>query len=979
MDSTGKKRISSKEGATDDPPAFEEMMRTPPVFFMFLSYLIDQMATENLFFLQYVRLYRNLKRPQEEIDFFGRKIMNTFCLPGAPAEVNISAETRSSLSQAFVQPSLMNTATGRVSPSVYTPTLFDIAYGEIRTLLEQPFSAWVATNEWKKREILNSMRRLQPPSFSTVLSNKTLCSMFISFLRENVTEDSDEFDSFMFCVDAEKFRSSSLKGNHHQANDSEQKTRSRKMSDAPVPVSLVAMIAQEACEEERIIGRARTSSEALAPLPIPTKDEDLIMGSSETVNLEKIARSIVRKHRLPKKSKQLSYRLHLSAQYDRLVSQWARTDIFMKWQKSKQWTDVPFKDPVTLRQSKNSAGFLEYPTLPATIVSLFTDPHRSGNGLGTLFRYIMNYSSYPKDLDFMEAILKFRKKFSSDTVDKDEMVEAASNIFNSFLVPVKLAEVSPHSPCPQFLSNPLCCRASPGNSPYSSPLIMSSSPPDVVEAPLVNLDPVLVNELRSILWSSAKTKVHVDMFRRAGTFVFYRAEQTWFRELRASFLWVNREYENAGEQTDRVSSYLGDFSVIESVTENQPQAFLYDDIFENSSLYMKFTTLVPSTRKPILDALDRISVFRMKPVQTLHEARVLRSFIKSVQSDNIVVRKLVKNMKYYLDMESVAAPFHDDGNSSPPSEGKALVNSAIFDFIRSSMHRQLLAECGEKFIALRMQKKIMARAHLLNFYKYVQPLHEIEQALLTKPVVQSQCGPVSSGGNSKNSSGNSGVRTPLISNVMPLPITLDGTAEGEDIVVPTAPPVSKRNTFLGFLRNKQRHSPLVRHVRAPSAMDPLPNRDFSPQVEPVVSPSKSAMTIPSFEEVLGSTYFRKMLTDYYFCRVDEDESNAWDDLTGFYSKYSKADDTALARSQEAAVKQAKSLIEANREFLSSFADELEKNLKSNPPMTVTANFFRKAERTLFSKAYDAFVQHLVQNGWKLVPIAVGTDDDLMYM
>ena len=77
-----------------DAPCFDEMLKTPRLFYQFLSFLVGQLASENLFFLQAVRLYRLLRRPQPETDALGRTIISVFCVPGAPSEVNISAETR---------------------------------------------------------------------------------------------------------------------------------------------------------------------------------------------------------------------------------------------------------------------------------------------------------------------------------------------------------------------------------------------------------------------------------------------------------------------------------------------------------------------------------------------------------------------------------------------------------------------------------------------------------------------------------------------------------------------------------------------------------------------------------------------------------------------------------------------------------------------------------------------------------------------
>jgi len=1015
MQSSSNQRISTKEGATDDPPAFEEMMRTPAVFYMFLSYLVDQLATENLFFLQTVRIYRYLKRPQAEIDDIGRYIISIFCLPGAPSEVNISAETRASLAQAFLQPNVPSyNAMNKGSSSVYTPTLFDTAYAEIRTLLAQPYGAWIATNEWKRREILNSMRRLKPPSFSTVLCNKTLCEQFRAFLQDKVGPDNEEYDSFLFCVDAERYRQTALSGIQPDAEAAAPNTRPRKMSDASadfntgsIPVVIAKKDYSSGNNSDDDLSsnssdvRSRRSSEAKF-----STEEDLILGPSESVSLEKLARTIVKKHRMPKKSKQLSYRLHLSSQFDRLTSFWGKAALFTEWQKKKDWADVMFKDPVTLRQSKSSSGILEYPTLAATLMSLFSDPHRSGNGVGTLFKYMMNFTSYPKDLEFMEAVLKFRKKFAVDNPDRGEMADAARNLFNTFLAPVKIADVSPHSPCPQFLTNPLIFpRPRHGSSPQTSPPMAATvSSPELAEGPLVTLCETLNNELRSILWSpSIKTKVFADMFRRAGTYVYRRAQNTWFRELCASHLWVFREFENESEQTEKTVSYLGDFSVIEGISDATSDPILYDDIVENSNLYMKFLAVIPSTRKPILDVLDRISAFSMKPVQTLREARAVRSAIKRSEIDNLVVRKLIKNMKSYLDLENVAAPFHDDGNTTPPTEGTALVSSAMFDFVRTSLIRQLLAENAEKFSCHRTSRKMIVNSKRLHFFKYVEPLHEAELALTTKNVVQTQCTIVqsNSSSNSKSSSG-SGVRTPSL-NVIPL--SLDVPMEPTDEPPATVNPVpGKRASILGFLRgsSKQtRHSPLVRHVRTPGSTDGgfvrSPDTLYaSPKVnatDPVLSShlaettfsssssssSSLVMTVPYFEEVLGSAYFRRMLTDCYFCRVEEDESNAWDDLSLFYSKFSKLDDETIARSQDAIIKAAKKVIKKNREFFNGRADELEKLLSSEKPITVTSNFFRKLEKTLFTQAYDAFVSYLLQKGWKVVPCYDGSDDDLMFM
>jgi len=112
--------------------------------------------------------------------------------------------------------------------------------------------------------------------------------------------------------------------------------------------------------------------------------------------------------------------------------------------------------------------------------------------------------------------------------------------------------------------------------------------------------------------------------------------------------------------------------------------------------------------------------------------------------------------------------------------------------------------------------------------------------------------------------------------------------------------------------------------------------------------------------------------------VDEDEANAWDDMTRFYAKYSRYDDVSLASSQDTIVKHAKNIIQANRRFLDKHAEELEAHLPPKESITVTANFFRDAERTLFSKGYDLFTTYLSNNGWKMMSVVVD-DDDTTFM
>ena len=328
-----------------------------------------------------------------------------------------------------------------------------------------------------------------------------------------------------------------------------------------------------------------------------------------------MARAICKRHTLPKRSKQVSYRLFLSMQQDRAIAQWAQHALFARWTASRVWADVPYADAAPPRQPRAPEGGVAPPTLAAVLVSLRDDPRECGDGVGPLFRFLMAYSSYPRDLDFMLAVLRFHQQFSGGGgVNKDEMVAAALAIYNTYLVPVRYADAVPPSPCPQFLRNPLVAAAatvvgtpvgassgtpSPSSSSSSPNLSTinstgggggsgSSSPDPAAEGPLVVLDHTLANEVRSVLWSSARTKVHAEVFRRAGAFVYQRAQDTWFRELCASRCWADREYDTDTRDAAAVAAYLGDAAVVADVLRAALRAVLYDDIVADPGLYTRF-------------------------------------------------------------------------------------------------------------------------------------------------------------------------------------------------------------------------------------------------------------------------------------------------------------------------------------------------------------------------------------------------------
>jgi len=340
-------------------------------------------------------------------------------------------------------------------------------------------------------------------------------------------------------------------------------------------------------------------------------------------------------------------------------------------------------------------------------------------------------------------------------------------------------------------------------------------------------------------------------------------------------------------------------------------------------------------------------------------------------------------MKSYLTLGNVALIPYAAPVSEHPTEDNVCVCTAIFNFISNLLYHQLFLDSGDSFLGQIKTAPSFKPATILRFFKYVEPLREMEFALITRAPLPSKVIPVIAPApkSKSNSSSSGGIRTPKTCAMSPL-TTCDSVPDVDDISV------GKKSAWGGLFR--KRHSILVRHPRDTPGSHPV-----SPTVEQLASDpsspdpkshlrSKSSgstemvMAVPSLEEVLGSTYFRRMITDYYFGRVDEDEANAWDDLTRFYSKYCKYDDVVLHTSQEAIVRHAKNIIATNRRFFGDYADQLEKRLPPESENTVTANFFRGMERALFAKAYELFSGHLVQKGWEMVPITVD-DDSLMFM
>ena len=1071
--------MSSTTGdrAQEDVPCFDEMLRTPRLFFMFLSFLVDQLASENLFFLQAVRLYRLLQRPQPELDALGRTIISAFCVAGSPSEVNISAETRQTLFQVLMRAPKSESESEdtedaeALTTSLFTPTVFDVAYGEIRGLLSQPYGAWLATGEWRQPAARSSIRWKRPPSFATVVREPALRAAFGAFLADaNNGATPEDVAAFQFCVDAETFREHARQvsapstatvavsaapptpsGHRKKAHAHKRSSSiSNSVLAAAASVPVCAESGEQRCHSDNEEDEGDAVEGGGANDREGRKTEKKKKGSQRS-ELEKMARAICKRHGLPKRPKDVSYRLHLSAQQDRATAQWAKHALFAQWIASRAWADVPYReseygddDTLSLSRGQHGRKLREAPTLAATLVSLCDEPAESSDGVGALFRFLMAYTAYPRDLDFMVAALRFHEQFSAPAADRDAMVAAARDIFDTFLAPARDSASTPAepSPCPAFLHrapSPLCSSSSssPSSSSPSPPLPPSPGTPHEPASaqPPVLLDTVLVNEVRGVLWSSARARVHAEMYRRAAAFVYQRAAATWFRELQAGLCWADRVYDNSSVRALTVAAHLGDRAVVADVWRPGAAPVLCDDIVADASLYARFAAHVGAARRPAFDALDRISAFRMRRAQPLAAAQSLRASLKRAAADNLVVRKLLKAAK----APAAAAVAHAGGAEH------VRVSGAAFDFVRDALLRQLLADGAERFLASRPPAPAVRATHI-RFFRYVEPLHAIELAVTTKcslvgggavpaPVSLSVGTPTTTTISSSTGCSTPATCTPgdqsgssmmahhrpraggNLTVAVPRGSGADSSGGESDDTAPSPTARARRPGLLGFLR-KPRHAPLLR-LRTPSSDAPPARTALSDPPSPIaphaalqqqqgqqgqqglsasagaatagagtgsssapLSPGAVALTVPSLDEVLGSAYFRQLITDYYFGRVDEDEANAWDDLTDYHAKFSKLDDAALRRAQGAALRFARSVVDGNRAFLGAHAAALEQRLDAARPdaaIAVTANFFRDVERALFADAYDAFAHHLVQCGWKALPIAAASDDELMFI
>jgi len=249
--------------------------------------------------------------------------------------------------------------------------------------------------------------------------------------------------------------------------------------------------------------------------------------------------------------KTMPYAVFIIRALDQSIEEFDKSALFARWIALKQYQGVDYQAKI-MHQSLTPEGYAEPPCLAAALTS----------SLLPAFLSILQGTEQGLNVEFLTNALMFHRKFavfesdatiaspsrsqgssSSSSVTRKDMIEEAKRIFAKFIE-----------------SGDMYC------------------------------DPGLVDEVRTLINKNGGKGINPKMFRKIGAFIYHRSEHTWTREARATYEWVNRNYDNRSRSTLAV---LDEFSL-----NNLPEGFdlqivpSLDDIYSNNVLFGDYSKFV---------------------------------------------------------------------------------------------------------------------------------------------------------------------------------------------------------------------------------------------------------------------------------------------------------------------------------------------------------------------------------------------------
>ena len=698
---------------------------------------------------------------------------------------------------------------------------------------------------------------LPQPSFNVVLASSTLRVLFNKYLKAQLDRDTDGSATHAFHLWKFCIIANDFRdGKCNHTSHLETKKKSK--------------------------GGEGASADAASAASEKTRDDASGAASESSITPEEYAKRLYKKYKhqisLPYDSS-MTYAIFIVRALDHAIEEFGKSALYARWLALKQYQGVDYQAK-TVHQTLTADGYVEPPTLAAALTS----------GLLPFFRALCAGTEHRLNIDFLIEVLKFRSHFdggmvspiasqtgsqggSSSGTSRKDMIEEARRIFNTYL-----------------------------------------------EGDVMYCDPRLVEEVRDTLSKAFGKGVTPAMFRRCGAFIYQRSENSWCREARATFAWVNKSYDNRSKAARAVEE---EFSMrVLPVGIDCQCVPTIDDCITNAELLKDFVEYLPKEVSEPFMKFRAAYYEYLKLPQSKRKAEVER-----------VVNFYGANVPNFPELESFYRVFEKETAKRDRLTDTAFQYSAVY-LVRAIAKKYYAEWCVEHSLVWKSAAWELAPSITFSQLNSVITMSSISSKITEY-----------------NLKGKKGLSRYFAKREVKKQTSINLR------VAPAKTPTGKANQVI-----MSSFDPLAPEYL--EAQGTVPDGDvLGVKAKEAEGDSSSlVMTVPTLEETLCSSYLRRLFCSVYLDgTLSAAEHEMWDGFCAFYGKYSAMRDEEVLASQD---DMRTSILNFVSKFKNIMKDPAKIKARAEKEKVLLPQFFRDDEIAEYRAHHTKYEAELKKLGWK---------------
>jgi len=595
------------------------------------------------------------------------------------------------------------------------------------------------------------------------------------------------------------------------------------------------------------------------------KDEETKEADEKPLSPEEYAKRLFKKYKhqvsLPYDGT-IPYSVFIIRALDHSIEEFDKSTLFSDWISLRQYQGVDYQSKI-IHQTLSEDGYAEPPTLAGAMSS----------SMLPFFLALMKGTEHGYNLEFLIDVLRFHRTYEAlDTssgvhakgsTSSGEMKEEAQHIFSKYLD-----------------SGNMYC------------------------------DPHLVDEVRTLLSKNGGKGIKSNLFRRCGAFIYHRSDHTWVREVRATFAWANKSYDNRCKGARAIEEEFS-MNVLPDGIDLQVVPTI-DDTLACDALMKDYAEFCG---KEINEAFQ-------------HFREAYEGYFKApVHQRKPFMPKLAAAYREIVALFPDLSPTLEVLDKEIPSRERitdSVLQYALQTIIRAVAKKYYVRWLIEHNMVWKVEPWTPVPSVMFSDVGSAYGLTAIERQIKEEAL--------------KGKSGLSrffakrAVKKQTVANVR------NATSKQLAAVSSTVVSTKGASDLLAFGDIKG-----VSELKSETL-------------------DETVLVVPSLIDTLSSVYLRKFFENSYLSSsLSASEMSLWEALSGFYSKYAVMDDDTLIESQGAMLKDIEAICDKFKALLPNVSAIKERAKKQK---ILFPQFFRKYETDLYFQQHSEYEKALSLKGWK---------------